>query len=179
MWTAIFASGAAHVVEARFHRGQALGEFHSLSAFGSGRGAIYSAAVKGWAHSSPIEWLTGTGIGSILRFSQAQLGQSFVGHSDLVGVGVELGILGLLGLILLWRVLIARVDSRLPLLVLGFFSLFNGILEYSGPVVIGLLLTVGFLRRVERAPTAEATTSELGSAQQSFATSRPALRGPA
>jgi hypothetical protein len=155
----IFASGAAHVVEARFHRGQSLGEYHSLTAFGSGRGAIYSAAIHGWEASPPVDWVMGTGLRSIQRFEQERLGQTFVGHSDIIEVGVQLGIIGLIGLILMWRVLIQRADSKLPLLVLGSFALFNGVLEYSGPVVIGLILTAGFKRRREPVRTAEARGS--------------------
>jgi hypothetical protein len=147
----IFASGAAHVVEARFHRGQSLGEFRSFDAFGSGRGAIYSAALDGWRDASPIDWVTGTGLRSILRFEQERLGETFVGHSDVIEVGVQLGIVGLMGLLLMWRVLIVRANSKLPLLVLGSFALFNGVLEYSGPVVIAVLLTAG-LRSASEVP---------------------------
>lgn len=139
----IFVSGAAHVVEARFQKGQNLGEFQSFSAFGSGRGEIYSAAIHGWWQSAPGYWLIGTGLRSILSFEQERLGESFVGHSDIIEVGVQLGIIGLIGLILMWWTLIKRANSRLPLFVLGSFALFNGILEYSGPVVLGLLLTAG------------------------------------
>jgi hypothetical protein len=151
----IFVSGAAHVVEARFHHGEKYGEFQSFGALGSGRGEIYSTAIHAWAGSSPFDWAFGTGLGSILRFSEERLGSSFVGHSDVVGVGVELGIIGLIGWILIWRVLIARAASRLPLLVLGSFALFNGVLEYVGPVVVGLILTTGLTAR-QQSPVAEA-----------------------
>jgi len=40
---------------------------------------------------------------------------------------------------------------------LGSFALFNGVLEYSGPVIIAALFTVG-LRRVPE-PTAETTAA--------------------
>jgi hypothetical protein len=139
---AVFASGAAHVLEARFHYAERQGEFKSFSAFGSGRGEIYSAAVDGWKSASPIHWFVGTGLRSIPQFEQEKLGSPLVGHSDLVQVGVELGIVGLLGFILIWGALIARAPSKAPLLVLGAFSLFNGALEYGAPVVVALLLTV-------------------------------------
>jgi O-Antigen ligase len=172
---AVFASGAAHVVEARFHRGETFGEFRSLNAAGSGRGSIYSIAIHAWAHSSPFNWAFGTGLGSILRFSQEKLGSGFVGHSDVVGVGVELGIVGLIGWLLIWRVLIARASSRLPLLVLGSFAIFNGILEYVGPVVIGLVLTTGLTRRHE----ARAVEAEEPRPYPRAVTSDVAFRGPA
>jgi hypothetical protein len=138
---AIFASGASHVVEARFQRGQSLGEFKSFSQFGSGRGAIYTVAIDSWRASPPVDWLIGTGLRSIPRFEQEKLGSPLVGHSDVVEVGVELGIVGLIGFILIWWILIARAESKAPLLVLASFSLFNGALEYSAPLVLALLLT--------------------------------------
>lgn len=60
----------------------------------------------------------------------------------MIQVGVELGLVGLTGLILIWWTLIARARSKLPLLVLLSFALFNGSLEYGAPVVVTLLLTV-------------------------------------
>jgi hypothetical protein len=139
---AVFISGAAGVLEARFHEGQARGEFQSLNAFGSGRGEIYSAALDGWRDAAPVDWVIGTGLTSILRFERERLGEAFVGHSDAIEAMVELGLVGLAGLILIWRALIARAESKLPLLVLGSFALFNGVLEYSAPVIIALLFTL-------------------------------------
>jgi O-antigen ligase len=138
---AVFVSGAAHVVEARFQRGQSLGEFNSFTASGSGRGAIYTVAIDSWRASSPIDWVVGTGLRSIPRFEQEKLGSALVGHSDVIEVGVQLGIVGLAGYLLIWWVLIARARSKAPLLVLASFALFNGALEYSAPLVIALLLT--------------------------------------
>ena len=43
---------------------------------------------------------------------------------------------------LIWSTLISRARSKLPLLVLLPFSLFNGALEYGAPLVVTLLLTV-------------------------------------
>jgi hypothetical protein len=140
---AIFVSGAAHVVEARFHHGESRGEFKSFSALGSGRGEIYTAAIDSWRASSPIHWLIGTGSRSTLRIEQEKLGTPFVGHSDLVEVLVQFGIVGLIGFLLIWGVLIAHAQSKSPLLVLASFSVFNGMLEYSAPLVIALLLTAG------------------------------------
>jgi hypothetical protein len=140
---AIFVSGAADVLEARFHNSQSHGEFQSFSALGSGRGAIYTTAFDSWLASSPIHWLIGTGPRSIPRFEEAKLGSGLVGHSDLVEVGVQLGLIGLVGFLLIWGVLIVRAESKAPLLVLASFSIFNGALEYSAPLVIALLLTAG------------------------------------
>src|SRR5262249_50102831 len=83
---AILRSGAAHVVVERFQQGKARGEYQSLATFGSGRGSIYSAAVDGWKAAPAPDWVIGTGFNSIQRFEIARLGQSFVGHSDVVNV---------------------------------------------------------------------------------------------
>jgi hypothetical protein len=148
---AVFVSGASGVVEARFHHGESVGEFQSFSNLGSGRGSIYKAAFNGWWHSSPVHWVIGTGLRTIPNFTKENLGGAYVGHSDVVEVGVQLGIAGLIGLLLIWSMIFARARSRLLLLVLVSFALFNGVLEYAGPLVIGLLLTTGLTRRGELA----------------------------
>jgi O-antigen ligase len=153
---AVFISGAAHVLETRFHAGAARGEYKSFSALGSGRGEIYTIAFDRWRESSPLHWLMGTGLRSIPRFEQEALGHPLVGHSDIVQVGVELGIVGLIGFLLIWAVLVARAQVKAPLLILGSFSLFNGALEYSAPLVIALLLTVAPSSTKRRGPN-EAT----------------------
>jgi hypothetical protein len=140
---AVFASGAAAVVEARLHAGQERGEFESFSAFGSGRGEIYATAIESWRAASPIDWFIGTGLRSIPRLEEEKLGSALVGHSDLIEVGVQLGIIGLIGLALIWWVLIARARSKAPLVVLASFALFNGALEYSAALVTAVLLTAG------------------------------------
>jgi O-Antigen ligase len=140
---AVFASGAADVVEARFKSGESRGEFESFSALGSGRGEIYATALDGWRDASPVHWFIGTGLRSIPQFEKEKLGAAFVGHSDVVEVGVQLGIVGLIGLVMIWWVLIASARSKAPLLVLASFAVFNGALEYSGALVIAILLTAG------------------------------------
>jgi hypothetical protein len=140
---AIFISGAAGVVEARFHRSEATGEYNSVFTFGSGRGGLYEVALGKWWHSSPLEWVVGTGLRTIPRFEEERFGQPFVGHSDIVEVGVQLGIMGLIGLLLIWWVLFARAHSKLPLLVLATYALISGLLEFGASLVIGLLLTIG------------------------------------
>jgi hypothetical protein len=140
---AVFVSGAASVVMARFRAGESGGEFQSFSALGSGRGEIYSTAVDSWRASSPIDWFLGMGLRAIPRLEEEKLGAPLVGHSDIVEVGVQLGIIGLIGLILIWWVLFARARSKAPLLVLVSFAVFNGALEYAAPLVVAVLLTAG------------------------------------
>lgn len=100
-------------------------------------------AIDSWRAASPIDWFLGTGLRSIPRLEEKELGSALVGHSDVIEVGVQLGIVGLIGLILIWWVLVARARSKTPLLVLASFALFNGALEYSAALVIAVLLTEG------------------------------------
>jgi hypothetical protein len=78
---------------------------------------------------------------SVETLEQRATGNAVVGQSDVVQVGVEIGVIGLVGLTLIWWSLIARARSKLPVLVLLPFALFNGSLEYGAPVVVALLLT--------------------------------------
>jgi hypothetical protein len=137
---AVFLSGAAGVVESRFGTSERRGEFTSLTTAGSGRGEIYAAAIDAWSAAPAYDWVVGTGLRTIPQFSQERLGDTFVGHSDVVEVGVELGVMGLVGLALVWAALIARAPSRLPLLVLLPFAVFNGSLEYQPDLVVALVL---------------------------------------
>jgi O-Antigen ligase len=136
---AVFASGAADVIEARFKTSESRGEFESFSTLGSGRGGIYATAFDSWRDASPVHWFFGTGLRSIPKFEEGKLGA----HSDVVEVGVQLGIVGLIGLIMIWWVLIASARSKAPLVVLASFAVFNGALEYTGALVIAVLLTAG------------------------------------
>jgi O-Antigen ligase len=138
---AVLASGVADVVVARFAHSQQTGEFQSFSSFGSGRGAVYASAVHAWWSSSPMNWTVGTGLRTISTIEQQRTGVTVGGHSDLIQVGVELGLIGLIGLVLIWSSLVSRARFRLPLLVLLPFALFNGTLEYGAPVVLALLFT--------------------------------------
>jgi O-Antigen ligase len=139
---AVLLSGVTNVLVARFAHSAQVGEFSSFSSFGSGRGSIYTTAIHAWWVSSPLHWLIGTGLRSIESIELQATGTSLVGHSDVIQVGVELGLMALVGLILMWWTLIARAESKWPLLVLVPFSLFNGILEYGAPLVVALLFTI-------------------------------------
>jgi hypothetical protein len=139
---AVLGSGVGNVLVQRFHREQTLGQFSSFDALGSGRGGIYTSAIHAWWVSSPLQWAYGTGLRTVESIEQRSIGSNVVGQSDVIQVGVELGLVGLTGLILIWWTLIARARSKLPLLVLLSFALFNGSLEYGAPVVVTLLLTV-------------------------------------
>jgi O-Antigen ligase len=152
--SAVLVSGVGNVLVNRYHQDQALGEYSSFAALGSGRGGIYTTAIHGWWVSSPVDWAFGTGLRSVEAIEQRATGNNSTAQSDVIQVGVESGLIGLLGLILIWWTLIARARSKLPLLVLLPFAVFNGALEYGAPIVVTLLLTVGPADRGEP-PSAE------------------------
>lgn len=139
---AVYVSGAWHVLVARVAYEEHTGQFASFAALGSGRGGVWSVALHGWLSSSPLNWPFGTGLRTLELIEQQATGNAVVGQSDLIQVGVELGLVGLVGLILIWWTLIVRARSVLPLLVLLPFALFNGSLEYGAPLVVTLLLTL-------------------------------------
>ena len=150
---AVLASGVGNVLVARYHHEQQVGQFSSFASLGSGRGGIWTTAVHAWSAGSPLNWVIGTGLRSVNTIEQRTTGNPVTGQSDVIQAGVELGLVGLSGLILIWWTLIARARSKLPLLVLLPFALFNGALEYGAPLVVTLLLT-------EAPPRAEVDTEQ-------------------
>jgi hypothetical protein len=139
---AILWSGVGHVAESRYKESERVGEFARFETAGSGRGEIWRIAVDNYLSSGAGEWIFGTGLRSIPKFERKELGSALVGHSDIVQVGVELGVVGLLGFALIWFALFQGAHGRLPLLALGSFAAVNGSLEYSGPLVLALMLTM-------------------------------------
>jgi O-Antigen ligase len=161
---AVVVSGTGNVVVQRFNHDQALGQYSSFAAFGSGRGEIYTTAIHGWWVSSPLDWAFGTGLRSVEVIEQQANGNSVVAQSDAVQVGVETGLIALLGLVLIWSTLIVKAESKLPLFVLLPFALFNGSLEYGAPLVVTLLFTVSPAGGVEDLGAHGAARSPPGSA---------------
>lgn len=136
----VLATGVQKVPLSRYQTSQKIGEFTQFQTVGSNRGAIWTTALTDWRAAGPSAWFFGTGLRSIPKFEIKRLGAALVGHSDIVQVGVELGVIGLAGLILIWSSIIQTAGERLPLLTLGAFGALNGSLEYSGPIAIGLTL---------------------------------------
>jgi hypothetical protein len=139
---AVLVSGVGNVLVQRFDREQQLGQFSSFNNLGSGRGGIWTTALHAWYDGPPGNWVIGSGLRSVDAIEQQATGTAVTGQSDLIQAGVELGLVGLAGLTLIWWTLIARARSKLPLLVLLPFALFNGALEYGAPLMVALLLTV-------------------------------------
>ena len=132
------ASGALDVLTTRF--AEQPGEFSSLSSAGSGRGEIWSIALDAWEVAGPLAWLFGTGLRSIIDFELAALGTGLVGHSDIVEVLVQLGVLGFVAWFALWIGLLRAHLRTLVLVPILTFGAVNGTLEYVAPLTVGLFL---------------------------------------
>jgi hypothetical protein len=144
--TAIFFSGAANVVLNRLHASERKGEFNTVATAGSGRGGIWTHTLAYFFHSGPLTWAVGAGLRSTTQITQATINSSTVAQNDLIGIVVELGLIGLVGFVLLWIILVRGATNRLPLIALGAFGFANGSIEYLAPLVIALLLSTGALR---------------------------------
>jgi hypothetical protein len=129
-------TGAADVVTSRFDR--EAGEFASFSGAGSDRGLIWTVAIQGWEAAGPAAWFVGAGLQSVVEFEVAALGSGLVGHSDLVEILVNLGIVGLVAWLTLWVGLLRAGMSAFVLLPILTFGLVNGTLEYVAAITFGL-----------------------------------------
>jgi hypothetical protein len=130
------ASGGIQVVQNRFN--QESQQETSLSAAGSGRGEIWKAAAEPWWNAGPPEWLFGTGLRSVEEQELRDLGKVFIGHSDLIEVGVQLGIVGFSLWALLWFALLRSPLENILLVPLIVYSVVNGSIEYVAPTALGL-----------------------------------------
>jgi cytochrome c oxidase subunit IV len=131
-----FASGAASVVQERFN--QSAQTETSITSVGSDRGGIWLAAVTPWWNSGPSEWIFGTGLRSVEEVELRTTGTIFVGHSDLIEVGVQLGVLALAIWGLLWIALLRAPLENIVLVPLIVYALVNGSIEYVAPIALGL-----------------------------------------
>lgn len=134
-----FVTGAASTVTARFDRQRQ--ELSSVSALGSGRGEIWTAAISHWSSDGPAAVAVGSGLHSVNQFELEELGSEFVGHSDVVEILVDLGALGLLGYVLLWFSLLTNRLETVVILPILVYGLVNGSLDYIGPLTYGLCLS--------------------------------------
>jgi hypothetical protein len=140
-------SGAADVVTARFAAES--GDFSSLSSAGSGRGLIWTVAIEGWQAAGPFAWIFGAGLRSVVEFEVAALASGFVGHSDVIEVLVQLGIVGFVSWLALWLGLLRAGLAAIVLLPILVFGIVNGTLEYVAAITLGLCLAAACADRRE------------------------------
>jgi O-antigen ligase len=136
---AVWATGTNQVVTERLLKSEQSGEFSQISSAGSGRGEIWSNAIVSWQDAGPVAWLFGTGLRSLPGLSQKAFGTPFTGHSDLIEIGVQLGLVGLAGYLVLVVLVIRAASTKLVLTVLGAAAVLNGALEYIAPLTLILV----------------------------------------
>lgn len=137
-----FATGALDVLTSRIaDQGN---EFSSFSSAGSGRGVIWTAAFNGWNAAGPVAWVFGTGLRSIPAFELAEIGVALIGHSDIVEVLVQFGVVGFAGFVGLWWGLLRSPSNSIILAPMLAFGVVNGSLEYVSALTIGLVLAACF-----------------------------------
>ncbi len=122
-------------------------EFSSFSSAGSGRGEIWTTALKGWEHGGPVAWVFGTGLRSIPHFELAELGIELIGHSDVIEVLVQFGVVGFVAWGAMWFGLLRSPSNVIILGPILAFGVVNGSLEYVSSLTIGLLLAACFSDR--------------------------------
>jgi O-Antigen ligase len=132
------ASGAADVITNRLD--SQAGEFATFSSAGSGRGLIWTVALNGWIDSGLGAWIYGAGLRAAVDFEIAALAVALVGHSDVVEVIVQLGVIGLAAWLALWVGLLRSGLSPIIVLPMIAFGVVNGSLEYLPSLAVGLFL---------------------------------------
>ncbi|HEU5142018.1 MAG TPA: O-antigen ligase family protein [Solirubrobacterales bacterium] len=147
-------SGAADVVTNRLDEQGA--EFATFSSAGSDRGLIWTTAINGWLDSGLGAWIYGAGLRASVEFEIAALASPLVGHSDVIEVLVQLGVIGLIAWLAIWFGLLRAGLSPLILLPMLAFGAVNGSLEYLPSLALGLFLAAACGRR-GRAPAGAST----------------------
>jgi len=147
-----FLTGAFETVTARF--AAEADELGSLSSAGSGRGSIWTVALSGWGDGGPLAWLFGSGLRSVAEFEVLELGQAFVGHSDVIEALVQLGLVGFAAYVAIWAGLLGSRLRSLVLVPLLVYAAVNGAIEYVAPLAIGITLAAACRRPSDKAPAA-------------------------
>jgi hypothetical protein len=130
--------GVLSSYEHRFANEVQSGEFSTFATAGSGRGKVYTVALRHWLTTGPSGLVIGTGLGSIPQFEKQAIGIPLFGHSDILETAIELGIIGFLGWITIWFVLLADASlSRILLVPIAVFSAITGALTATAPLVVG------------------------------------------
>ena len=141
----VLATGALDPVIQRFAHSQQIGEFNSFATAGSGRGKIWSTALKHYADAGPGGWLFGTGLHSIETFELEDNRTALVGHSDVIAIAVQCGLFAFIGWCLMWWAMLRSGLSWLVLVPFIAYGVVNGAIEGVANVVVGLTLAIGLV----------------------------------
>jgi hypothetical protein len=145
-------SGATEVVTNRLAAQS--GEFATFSSAGSDRGLIWTVALEGWMNAGLGAWIWGAGLRATVEFELAALATGLVGHSDVVEVLVQLGVIGLAAWAAIWVGVLRSGLTPIIVLPMIAFGVVNGSLEYLPALALGLFLAAACGRRGREAEPA-------------------------
>lgn len=139
------AGGAGTVLTERLS--STLGEGATVESASSSRIAIWGVALDLWADSGPTGWAFGTGLRSIPEAQEFELGIGYVGHSDVIEVGVQLGAIALIAWLLVWLALFRSGLRSLIFVPVVVYAAVNGAINYPVPTALALVLAGACARR--------------------------------
>ena len=132
-------SGGAQVVVNRFNAKSPQQTALASGGFGlSERNEIWSIALDAWGNASPPHWVFGLGLGAVEAAEIKKLGKALVGHSDVVEIATQLGVIGLAAWLVLWIVLLTSPLEGIVLIPIIVYACVNGSIEYVAPLTLGL-----------------------------------------
>ncbi|HEX2160768.1 MAG TPA: O-antigen ligase family protein [Thermoleophilaceae bacterium] len=118
----------------------------------SSRTAIWGVALDLWADSGPPGWVLGAGLRSVPEAELFELGVPYIGHSDIIEVGVQIGGLGLLAWLLVWAALFRAGLRTMLLIPVVVYAVVNGAIGYVAPLTLALVLAAACRRDADRTP---------------------------
>jgi O-Antigen ligase len=112
----------------------------SFEGVSNARSDIWNAAIASWWDPGPGTWVVGTGPDSIPTVVERELGQALIGHSDVVEILVELGLVALVAWLLLWVALFRGGLNPILLIPVAVYAVVNGAIAYVAAMTLALVL---------------------------------------
>jgi O-antigen ligase len=131
----------------------------SLQGVSNERSDIWGVALSSWWDPGPGVWLVGTGPDSIPEVVERELGQPLIGHSDIVEILVELGLVALVAWLLLWFALFRGGLNPILLIPVAVYAVVNGAIGYVAAMTLALVLAAA-CRPPSRSPAGPAADAE-------------------
>jgi O-antigen ligase len=124
----------AERLESTFGEGVSVDESSAI------RTVIWQAAVGAWLDSGWGGWLFGIGLTAIPQAVYRELGLTYVGHSDVIEIGVQVGLFALVAWGLLWLALFRGGLRPIVFLPVVVYAVINGAIGYAIPLTLALVL---------------------------------------
>jgi O-antigen ligase len=134
-----FATGAQGALTERISAEVQGGE--NVQQISNARTLIWDAAIGSWWAPGPGTWLAGTGPDSIPDVVERAIGDRLIGHSDVVEVLVELGLIAFVAWLLMWLALFRGGLNPMLLLPVAVYAVVNGAIGYVAAMTLALVLS--------------------------------------